>query len=115
MKVTVGDLADSARLLSASVEERLGATVRPLQGKTAAQFGLEPGHGVELVKIDKDGPLDKAGFEVGDLILAVNGQPVTGPADFGALIGSLRPGQKVALLAVDHRGGGQGNVLVTTR
>ena len=115
MKVTVGDLAESARLLSASVEERLGATVRPIQGKTAAKFGLETGHGVELVKIDRDGPLDKAGFEVDDLILAVNGQPVTGPADFGALIGTLRPGQKVALLAVDHRSGEQGNVLVTTR
>jgi serine protease Do len=114
-KIVVGNLAESTRLLSASVEERLGGTVRSLQEKTAAKFGLEPGHGVELIKVEKDGPLGKAGFEVSDIILALNGQPVDGAADFDALVGTLRPGQKVALLAFDHRSGQEGNVLVVAR
>ncbi len=115
LKVTVGDSAEAARLLAASAGQRLGGTFRTLGERTAARFGLDSPRGVELVGVDKDGPLGKAGFEAGDLILAVNGQPVADASAFDALAGSLLPGQRVALLAVDHRSGQQGTVAVTAR
>ncbi|MGE5188449.1 MAG: trypsin-like peptidase domain-containing protein [Gemmatimonadota bacterium] len=115
LNVTVGGFEEATRLLAASAGQRLGATFRTMTAKTAAKYGLDPGHGVELLKIDGNGPLGKAGFEAGDLILAVNGQPVAGAPDFDALVGGLHPGQKVALLAVDHRSGQEGTVEVTAR
>ncbi len=113
--VTIGDLEQAARLLSASVEEKLGATVRTLPEKTASKLGLETGNGVEVTKVDKGGPMGNAGFEVGDVILAVNERPVAGAAEFSAAVGAFRPGQKVSLLAVDHRSDQEGNVLVVCR
>ena len=50
-------------------------------------------------------PLGEAGFEKGDLILAVNKQPVAGVDSFAAMIEKLPADTEVSLLALDHRTG----------
>lgn len=61
--------------------------------------------------LDSKGPLKKAGFEVGDMILAVNKQPVEGVDSFIQLIGALKLNERVFLLALDHRSGEAGTIV----
>lgn len=55
------------------------------------------GSGAVVAEVEKDSPADKAGLQVDDIILEINGQTITGQ---GALIGIIRdsaPGEKVAV------------------
>jgi hypothetical protein len=49
------------------------------------------------------------------MIVAINDQPVESVTRFSILVSSLPPKQKVTLLAVDHRTGNSGTIMVTTR
>jgi S1-C subfamily serine protease len=49
------------------------------------------------------------------MILEINGQAITGIESFVELVGSLKPHQRVTLLAVDHKSGNAGAVQVTLR
>jgi len=93
----------------------LGAKFRAVTAKEAQQYGLHSGEGVAIVQVDPKGPLGKVGFEVGDIIAAINGQPVEGLEGFDGLVSMLKPGQKIALLGVDHRTGNSGYVKVVVR
>jgi serine protease Do len=113
--VRIGDPKDAAKALSASVRERLGAEVRQLTQKEAEKYHMNVNDGVAIASVEQKGPLAKVGFEVGDIILDVNGQAVGGADNFIQLVASLRPNQRVTLLALDHGTGNTGYVTVTTR
>ncbi len=113
--VTLGNLEDAVKLLSASVKERMGAEVRPATSKEAEKYGLQPQQGVVVEWVDPKGPLGKVGFEVGDMILEINGQPIESVDDFVSMISTVKPGQKIALLALDHKSGNTGYVEVVVR
>ncbi len=82
--VKVGDLEESAKMLATVGEHRLGVVVRPLTAQETEEFGLQPNQGVAISRLDFKGPLQEAGFEVGDIILAINDQPVQGVETFAA-------------------------------
>jgi hypothetical protein len=52
------------------------------------------------------------GFEQGDLILAIEKNPVSGVDSFVSMVNSLPHHQKVVLLALDHRTGNTSYVQV---
>jgi serine protease Do len=114
MEVTVkiGNLDELAKKLAAIVKDRLGAEVGPVTEEEAQKYGLSASEGVQIASIDPNGPLGKAGFEKGDLILAVNKQPVPDANAFASMIETLPHDQKVKLLALDHRTGNTGYVQV---
>jgi serine protease Do len=112
LTVTIGNLEDSTKLLSASVKERLGAELRPVTPDEAQNYGLSPQQGVVIGWLDPKGPLGQVGFEVGDVILEVNGQPIESVEDFSGLMSTVKPGQKIAILALDHKSGNSGYVQV---
>jgi len=62
--------------------------------------------------LQTDGILGKAGFEVNDIILAVNDQPVSDVQGFVNLIESLTPHRWVQFLVLDHRTGQTGYIRV---
>jgi serine protease Do len=113
--VTVGNLETSAKIMAAAVKDRLGAEVRPLTTEEIEKYGLDANQGVTISWLDPEGPLHKAGFEVGDLILGINNQPIGGVESFVQLVTALKPDQKASLLALDHRSGNTGTVLVMVR
>jgi len=113
--VKVGDLEESAKMLAAEGKDRLGVVVRPLTAQETEEFGLQPNQGVAISRLDFKGPLQEAGFEVGDIILAINDQPVQGVETFAALMNLLKPKEKITLAALDHKGGETGMVQVITR
>lgn len=115
LTVKVGSQETGTKVLTMSAKERLGAEVRSITSKEEETFGLEPNQGVMVTSLESRGPLKKAGFQVGDIILAINKGPVEGIAGFVELVSSLKPGQKVSILALDHRTGSTGTVQVTIR
>jgi len=110
LTVKIGNLEDAAKLLSASVKERLGGEFRAVTAKEAEKYGLDSGQGVVIVQVDPKGPLGQVGFEVGDIILEINSQPIESMDDFVGLVSTLKPGQTIAVLAIDHRTGNSGYV-----
>jgi serine protease Do len=115
LTVKIGNLEDAAKLLSASVKERLGGEFRSVTAKEAEKYGLDSGQGVAIVQVDSKGPLGQVGFEVGDIIVEVNSQSIENLESFISLMSTLKPGQKIALLAIDHRTGNSGYVEVVVR
>jgi serine protease Do len=113
LTVTIGSMDDAVRRIAASLEDRLGAVVRPLKSDETREYGLESGQGVAIASVDKDGPLDMVGFEKDDIILDLNNTPVQGVEGFVAMIQSLTPHQQVLIKALDHRTGQSGFVQVT--
>jgi serine protease Do len=115
LTVRVGSLEASTQVLAASVKERLGVEVRPPNSSERNKYGLEPNQGVVITWEDPKGPLKEAGFEVSDMILAIDNQPVDSMEGFVNLVSMLQPKQKIAILALDHRTGNTGTVEVVTR
>jgi serine protease Do len=113
LTVKIGNLEDAMKILSASVKERLGAEVRPVTQEEAQKYGLHAGLGVAIEWLDPKGPLGKVGFEKGDMILEINGQPIESVDEFVSMVSTVKPGQKIALVALDHRTGKSGEVEVT--
>ncbi len=73
----------------------LGIEVQRVRG--AEEGALTGGNGVVVTAIARSGPAASAGLQLGDLLLAINGQPV-GDGHAGMnLIGTTRPGDRVRL------------------
>jgi serine protease Do len=113
--VTVENLDEAAKVLAVVVKERLGAEVRLPTPKEIEQYGLDKNQGVLITWLDPKGPLGEAGFEVGDMILVIDKQPVDGMDNFIAQVESLTPGMQASLVALDHRTGNTGTILVVIR
>jgi serine protease Do len=113
--VKVGSLEESTKILAAYVKERLGAEVQAISAKEVEKYGLDAGQGVMISQLEAKGPLRNAGFEVGDMILEINNQPIKGVEAFIQLVSVFKPGQKITLLALDHRTGNMGNIQVVVR
>jgi serine protease Do len=76
---------------------------------------MDGNQGVVITKVEIKGPLGEMGFEVGDIILGIDNQPIKGLDDFIALISALQSKQKITILAMDHRTGKMGVAEVTVK
>ncbi len=110
--IKIGNMEGATRLLGTSLKDRLGAEFRALTPKEVEGYGVNSDQGVAVVWLDPNGPLAKVGFEVGDVILEVNGQSVEGVQGLVDVVGPLRPGKVVTLLALDHKSGQTGYVQI---
>ena len=77
----------------------------------ADSLGLGKAAGAAVSNVEEGSPAAKAGLEVGDVILKIDGRPVDGSADLSRTIRALKPGTKVNL-SVWH--GGKARDLVVT-
>ena len=108
--LTVGSLDDARKAVAAVVKRRLGVEVRPLSVKEAEDYGMSLPEGVAIKWIDPKGPIGQAGFEVGDVILALDNHPVPGVDGFDDMLEAMPAHQKVVLLAISHKTGQSGYV-----
>jgi serine protease Do len=113
--VRIGNQEEAMKMMAASVEKRLGVTIRPVTTKERESYDLEPDEGVAISSVDPKGPLGQAGYEVNDLILEINGTPVEGVDSFVDLVNTLPHNQKVTVKALDHRSGETGYLEVNVR
>jgi len=112
VRVSVGNLDDAKKAVALELKRRLGVAVTALTVKEAENYGLSLPAGVSIQWIDPKGPMGKAGFEVGDVILALGDHPVQGVDSFNELLALVPHHRKVVLLAISHRTGQSGYVQV---
>ena len=93
--VKVGSFSDEkvASSESKSAEQgRLGVSVRELTPEEARQAGVKGG----IVIQDASGAAARAGLQAGDVVLSINGEPVSKPEQMRALV--AKAGKRVAVL-----------------
>lgn len=75
----------------------LGVEAVALTPRLAHELGLQTTTGVVVTKVTTKGPAEKAGLVSGDIVVGIQGQPISSPVDIIQLIQESRPGDKVKL------------------
>jgi serine protease Do len=79
------------------IRGHLGIAIQTVSPDLAKAFGLSQGGGALVANVTPGSPAAKAGIERGDIILALNGQPVNEPDDLSVRIAETAPGTTVHL------------------
>ena len=105
----------AAQLLSRGRIARgwLGIATQPVRLPATLQqsLGAEAAIGLVVVNVEAESPADRGGVLIGDILLAVDGRPVSDPGDVLAALGGDRIGQAIALRVA--RGGRAEQLTVT--
>lgn len=72
-----------------------GVNIQDADRDLAQAYGLDEGTGVILTRITDDGPASKADFEIGDLIIEFDGQPVTNERALSRIVADTEIGKLV--------------------
>ncbi len=75
----------------------LGVQIQPVSKDIAESLGLSEAKGALVVAPQAGSPGDKAGIKQGDIITAVNGDPIKDARELSRRIGALAPNTKVEL------------------
>src|SRR5579859_1192421 len=75
----------------------LGVTIQSLTPEIAKGLGISTDNGVVVTQVQAGSGADKAGVKAGDVILKVDGKPVTSNSSLQSTIGTLRRGSSVQL------------------
>jgi serine protease Do len=89
----------------------LGVTVQPLTSDIARSLGLEGQRGALLSSVQAGSPGEKAGLRRGDVVTAINGQPVTDGNVLRNQVAQLQPGTDATVTVL--RGGRERTFTVT--
>ncbi len=76
---------------------RIGVAIANVTRDLADSLGLPKTDGAAVGSVEEDSPAAKAGVEVGDVILRIDGRTVESSADLSRTIRAVRPGQKVTV------------------
>ena len=75
----------------------LGVVIQDVDANTAKALGLSEPEGALIASVQPGDPADKAGLQVGDVILAVNGQSIADAGELTRTIGHLSPDKEVEI------------------
>jgi serine protease Do len=75
----------------------LGVQVQPVTADIAEALGLERPEGAMVAEVQPDTPAAEADLRSGDVILALDGEAVSGPEALSSLVASREPGDSVQL------------------
>jgi serine protease Do len=75
----------------------LGVSIQDVNDAIAAAMGLKKPGGALVADVIKGSPADDAGLKVGDIILAVNNQPIRTSADLRNIVASSAPGSSISV------------------
>ena len=89
----------------------IGVGIEAVTPDLAKAFGMETPEGALVGEVEPDSPGSKAGLQRGDIILSVDGQPVSDERDLRLRIAAMSPGRTVKLEIV--RNGQKQTVSVT--
>jgi serine protease Do/serine protease DegQ len=75
----------------------LGVIIYPVTPDIAKEYGLAEATGALVAGVNQASSAEKAGVKTGDIITAINGNPMKGAAELRNAIGMLRVGDKVEI------------------
>ncbi len=75
----------------------LGVTIQDVDENTAKALGLSEPRGALVASVEPGDPAAQAGIQVGDVIIAVNGESIDDARDLTRTIGRMTPGDKIEL------------------
>ena len=78
----------------------IGVQIQPVTPEIADSLGLKKTEGALVAQPQDNGPAQKAGVQAGDVITAVNGEPVKDARDLAKKIGAKMPNDTVQLTVV---------------
>jgi Do/DeqQ family serine protease len=78
----------------------LGVTIQSVDADLAASLNLPAARGAIVTSVQAGGPAEKAGLKRGDVITAVNTQPVADTNNLRNVIASMAPGTNVTVTAL---------------
>ncbi|MDE0798953.1 MAG: Do family serine endopeptidase [Nitrosomonadaceae bacterium] len=81
----------------------IGVEVQDLTKELAESFRLTNNKGALIAGVYPEGPADRAGIKRGDILIAVEGKPVTNSSDMLNLIAALSPGQTATLMILRNQ------------
>ncbi len=88
--ITLGKRPENVQDLGVKGASFRGMQVEDIRPDLAERFRLKETEGVVIVYVKPDSPADKAGLEIGDVILSVEGKQITNKADFIAAVKNLK-------------------------
>ncbi|TYL48056.1 S1C family serine protease [Marinomonas sp. IMCC 4694] len=90
----------------------LGMDAQKITPLLANNLSLPTNHGLLVSDITKESPAEKAGIEVGDIILKIDNYPSEDPFQIRRLIASLKPGTNISLVGIRGQQSYQTNILL---
>jgi serine protease Do len=91
------DISNQLRAAGRVSRGRIGVVIQEVSRELADSFGLPRPMGALVNAVEKGGPAEKAGVETGDIILKFDGRAVSGSSDLPRIVGSTKPGARVAM------------------
>jgi len=76
---------------------RLGVSAQDVNQALAESFKLPRPMGALVSDVDRGSAAERAGLQGGDIVLAINGQPIEVAGDMSELLGQARPGDRMEL------------------
>jgi len=75
----------------------IGVEAREITPDLVDSLKLSSAAGVQIAGLVPNGPADRAGAKVGDILLAIDGKPITNPHTMLETVAKLRPGDTVIM------------------
>ncbi len=79
----------------------LGVLVQPISEKAKKKLKIKSG--VVVIKVFKNSPAEKAGIDIGDIILEINKKPVKTPQDLAFEIQKLKPKSNIEIKVLKNK------------
>jgi serine protease Do len=80
-----------------------GLEIQTVDERVARYFGLENAQGVIVSDVKKNSPAERAGFRVGDIIVAANGEKIADGATLMSAVEDAKTGETVTLTVIRDR------------
>ena len=106
-RLVINDLKKSGRV----VRGYLGISIHEISASEAKDYDL-PSGGILVLTVDEDSPARESGLKRYDLIVELNGKPVSSMSQFRNGVAEMRPGTKIKLTIVREKDRKQISVLV---
>ena len=90
-------VSDQLRTSGRVSRGRIGVQIDQVTKDVAESIGLGKPMGALVRGVETASPADKAGVEAGDIISKVDGKPIEKHSDLPRLVGSIKPGTKIAV------------------
>lgn len=93
------------------IRGRIGVGIQAVTQDLAEAFGMKTPRGAVITMLEKDLPGEKAGLEVGDIVIAIDGKELANANELPVKISTMKPGTKTTLTVL--RDGKEKKITVT--